>query len=62
MHPTSKNASIQLTKIVRSLLQCTQMLIILFTVWAGIKRRNLVKIFEKSKKSKNQKKMIILII
>ena len=41
MNPASKKVSIQLTKIAGSLSLCTQMLIILFPVWAGIKKEKL---------------------
>ena len=52
MHPTSKKVSIQLTKIAGSLSICTQMLIILFPVWAGIKKEKLSQKCSKIKKSK----------
>ena len=38
MHPTSKKVNVQPTKIAGSSSLCTHMLIILFPVWAGIKR------------------------
>ena len=39
MHPTSKKVNTQLTKIAGSLSLCTHMLIILFAVRAGIKKK-----------------------
>ena len=57
IHPTSMTVSVWLTKITGSLSLCTHMLIILFTVWAGIKNEKF-KVKSKNqkiKKSKNQK-------
>ena len=55
MHPTSKKVSIHLTKIAGSLSLCTQMWIILFPVWAEIKKEKSSRKFSKIKKIKKSK-------